>query len=96
MEKIGILELLDALTALEEKKEQKEAPAKEEAFKEEQKIEASSPDLSDPAFSSPSYSSAQKEEIIERKKAQPSALSNFYARHEEISKKVHEKSSPKK
>ena len=72
MEKFGIFELLDTLSAIltgENGAPAAEAPAK--------------PSTDDAAFQPPSYSGAQPEE-----QAANPALSSFLAHHDEVSKKI--------
>ena len=75
MEKFGIFELLDTLSALlpqdGEKKNAEEG-------------EKSSPNVKDAAFSPPSYAA-------EPKTAEDAALSSFLSRHDEIARRVDKK-----
>lgn len=80
MEKFGIFELLDALSALTDTETQSKPIASEE-HTEEKREQKKVPDA---AFSSPTYGAPQ----TELPAGEGQALGDFLARHDEISRKA--------
>ena len=80
MEKFGIFELLDALSALTAQNGQPQEPPPEE--------EAPSPKKPDGAFAPPSYGGEQPKKTGGR---EADALSGFLARHDAVARKAEKK-----
>lgn len=88
MEKFGIFELLDALSALTAKKDEQSAPPVSASS-----APSVSPSAEDAAFAPPQYIPDQREKdpVPDTQAEEPprhDALSDFYARHNAVARKA--------